>query len=493
MVFALSRVGYFLAGVRFDARTISHYFQFIDPELLKHRLIESMYYLQVQPPGWNLYTGIALKLFPSSYAIALHSVHLVLGLAVCLLLFYLMRVLGVSRWIAFALAAWFTVSPGVVLFENFMLYEYIVGFLLIASAASLWRYATTGASSWIHLFFALLAALLFVRNFFHLVYILAILAALIYLSKGRRRQILLASALPLVIILALYTKNWILFGSFSGSSWLGMAMDTITAHQLTKREAQDFVKRGVISPVSLFDVGSPIESYRPYIAMPARTGIPVLDECVTSTGATNFNCLAFLQVQRAYTRDGLALLRTYPIVYVRTEQGAWFTYFLPAGDFPFFDLNRPRIHALDRIWNTVFFGQFEEAGERKDLRRLADQGAVASLIIRTGVFLMLGLPILWIWGVTYLARGLRAGTLDRSRAILVGFVLFNIAYVTAIANLLSSFENNRYRFPIDAFYVLLLGLVMERLLRRIQRQGTASACSGVDEITVPLPSSRSTT
>jgi hypothetical protein len=476
--------------VRFDARPILHYYQFVDPDLLKRRLIESMYYLHVQPPGWNIYTGIALKLFPQSYPIALHVAHLVLGLAICWLTFYLMRMLGVSRWIAFALAAWFAVSPGVVLFENYMLYEYVVSFLLVAAAAALWRYAAGNSLPWLLLFFVLLLALVFFRNFFHLIYVAAILAALVYLSKGRRRSILLAGALPLLVVLGLYTKNCILFGSFSGSTWLGMNMDTITAHQLTSSEARDLVNQGVISPVSLLDLGSPIALYRPYIRMPARTGIPVLDECVTSTGATNFNCLAFFQVQQAYARDGLALLRNYPIVYLRSLQAAWFTYFLPAGDFPFFDLNRPRIRAIDRFWNVAFFGQLEDASDRKELRRLAGRGARASLVLHTGVFLLIGLPVLWIWGVTYLARGVRRRTLDRASAILIGFLLFNIVYLTAVANFLSSFENNRYRFPFDAFYVVLLGVALQALIRRY---GTATAASGLVATTLPLPSNRSTT
>ena len=489
-MFVLSRLGYSLLGVRFDARPIQHYFQFIDPELLKHRLIESMYYLHVQPPGWNLYIGIFLKLFPGSYSAALHCAYLVLGLVTCWLVFYLMRVLAVSRGIALTLTAWFIVSPGVVLFENLLLYEYVVWFLLVAAAAVLWRYAAGGSLLWIVSFFVLLLALVFVRNFFHLIYVVAILAALAYLFKCRRKSVLLAAALPLLIALGLYTKNWILFGAFSGSTWLGMNMDTITAHQLTGSEARGLISRGTISPVALLDIGTPIELYRPYIQIPARTGIPVLDDCVTSTGATNFNCLAFRQVQRIYTRDGLALLRTYPVVYLRSFEAAWFTYFLPTSDFPSFDLNRPRIRAIDRFWNIVFFGQFEDAGDRKNLRRLADRGASISLVLHTGVFLMIGLPLLWIWGIVYLVRGVRGGVLDRAPAILLGFLLFNIGYVTAIANLLSSFENNRYRFPIDAFYVVLLGVAIEQLIRRY---GTATACSGVVVRALPLPSSRSTT
>ena len=189
----------------------------------------------------------------------------------------------------------------------------------------------------------------------------------------------------------------------------------------------------------------------------------MLDDCVTSTGATNFNCLAFLQVQRIYTRDGLALLKNYPVVYLRSEEAAWFSYFLPSGDYPFFDLNRPRIHTIDRWWNIVFFGQFQEASDRKELRRLAASGARVSLALYTGVFLMIALPTLWLWSICYLVAGVRRKTLDSSIAILIGFLLLNITYVTAVANFLSSFENNRYRFPLDAFYVVLLGIALTKV------------------------------
>ncbi len=479
MIFAVSRLGYYLLGVRFDARPVLHYYQFADPELLKHRLFESLFYLHVQPPGWNLYTGAVLKFFPTSYPEVFHLIYLLLGLGICWSVYHLMRILGVSRWLAFALSAWFIVSPGVVLFENYMLYEVLVSFLLLAAAVALVHFARDAGSLWAMLFFAALFGLVFVRNFFHLAYFIAIMAALAYLFPARRRTVFLCAALPLLAILGLYAKNWVLFGSFSGSTWMGMNMDVITAHQLSGAEAREFVRRGVISPASLLDLGSPIALYGPYIQMPARTGIPVLDDCVTSTGATNFNCTAFFQVQRIYTRDGLALLRNYPVVYLRSLEAAWFSYFLPSGDFPFFDLNRPKLHALDRFWNIVFFGQFKEANDRKELRQLAARGEGPSLVLYTGVFLMIGLPALWLWSIYYLVTGVRAKTLDPPAAILIGFLLLNITYVTAIANFLSSFENNRYRFPLDAFYAILLGLALERLRHLVKIKvlpRTASRC-----------------
>jgi hypothetical protein len=62
----------------------------------------------------------------------------------------------------------------------------------------------------------------------------------------------------------------------------------------------------------------------------------------------------------------------------------------------------------------------------------------------------------------YVANGIRRKTLERPVAILIAFLLFNITYITGIANFLSSFENNRYRFPCDALFVVLLGIAIER-------------------------------
>jgi hypothetical protein len=66
-----------------------------------------------------------------------------------------------------------------------------------------------------------------------------------------------------------------------------------------------------------------------------------------------------------------------------------------------------------------------------------------------------------------LISGIRWKRFDQPIAILLGFLLFNITYLTAVANFLSSFENNRYRFQIDAFYAVLLAVALEQLGRRL--------------------------
>ena len=70
-VFVVSRIAYFLAGVRFDITFFEWGWQCLDPELLTNRLLESCYYLHSQPPLFNLFiiadelnTGLSLSFSP---------------------------------------------------------------------------------------------------------------------------------------------------------------------------------------------------------------------------------------------------------------------------------------------------------------------------------------------------------------------------------------------------------------------------------------------
>ena len=79
--FAISRILYWYAGLRFDAGPVDKYWQFIDPVLMKTRLMESLFYLHMQPPGFNLAVGLTVKLFPNLYPAVLQAIYLIIGIA----------------------------------------------------------------------------------------------------------------------------------------------------------------------------------------------------------------------------------------------------------------------------------------------------------------------------------------------------------------------------------------------------------------------------
>ena len=57
VVFAAVHAAYYAAGIRFDRDTLIEVMHFLDPELLRTHLLESLWYLHIQPPLMNLLAG----------------------------------------------------------------------------------------------------------------------------------------------------------------------------------------------------------------------------------------------------------------------------------------------------------------------------------------------------------------------------------------------------------------------------------------------------
>lgn len=457
--FACSRAWYYGAGLRFNATPVAKYWQFIDPLLMQNDLLRSLFYLHMQPPGSNFAIGLVVKIFPHSYASVLQVLYLVQGVLIALALLRLMRLFRVTTWIAVGLTVLFVVSPGCVLYENFATYDYPVLLLLLLAALVLFHFCQSPALNRSLAFFICILALAMIRNQFHLLYVCLVAAALAWIVPAGRRAILVCCLPVIGITLALYVKNWILFGAFTGSTWAGMQTGIVTTFQLTPQESERLVRSGVVSPLAKITPFSELSAYYSFIKMPAKTGIPVLDQEATSTGHPNFNHLAYLQLHDLYLADSKAILRHYPIAYVRSVIIAWFTYFLPASDLHSFDEARRSIGTFDRLFNAVVFGQFRQAGSRKELRAIKATGDDLTLVLYTGIFLMILLPVLVIWGAAQLIVPKLRSRITPEEAVTLGFLVFTILFVTVVSNLLSPFENNRYRFPLDGYYLVMLGML----------------------------------
>ena len=69
-------------GVRFDMEPLEFYWQYVDPALLQHDLWRSIFYLDQQPPAFNLFLGTILHLAPKTPEVAFHVIRSGIGLAV---------------------------------------------------------------------------------------------------------------------------------------------------------------------------------------------------------------------------------------------------------------------------------------------------------------------------------------------------------------------------------------------------------------------------
>lgn len=467
-----SRVFYFLQGIRFDVAPLDYYMQFIDSLLLRTRFLESVYYLHSQPPLFNLFLGGILHLFPNHYSLAFHILYLGMGLVFAVSMLALSTRLGVHPWVGFGLALLFVVSPPAILYENWLYYTYPIATLLCLSGLFLSNFLRKGRWRDASIFFGLLALIVLTWGLFHIAWLLLPIALLLFLGPNRRVA-LVSFSIPFVVCLALYLKNFVVFGTFGSSSWIGMSLARVTIGVLPKEEVRALVSDGTISGLAVIAPYSPLEAYRSVAELPAteRTGIPLLDQEMKSTGFVNYHNLRYVAISEQYRRDALRVIRARARVLLLSLRESVYHFSRPASEYVFLDANAAKIPMIDRFFDIFVYGQFRE----RDLA--GTTGPLKRQILEGGWFIIAAYVVAYVGGGALLWRRVRTRKLRNPSTVTLLFLWSTVIYVTAVGTILEIGENNRFRFVIDPFVLAIVALVATEWWgrRRLKRRGHQNA------------------
>lgn len=464
--FVLSRLGYYFLGVRFDAAPLEFYNQYIDPYLLRHDLWTSLYYLKEQPPLYNLFLGLILKVFPEHSTAAFAAVHLAIGLALILCLFSLLERLAVPLSLALTIALVFSCNPATILYENLLFYEYPLTFLLCLAALALHRFASSGRHLDATVLFSCLALISGIRVIFHPIWFLLLAAVVYCVLPLWRRTTVTALLLPAAIVFVMYGKNFVLFGNLApGSDVFGSSnLAIMSTRAVPPANLQALIDSGAIDPsylkTNIYNVKtSPVMARIP---LPPKTGAAVLDERLKSTGYVNWNSLWMADFGKYLRRDASVVLRLYPAKYLHAARSNLRHIIEPASrNFPF----DGRAGAYDnvtvlskplRYFEAVTAGKFED--------RLA----------WLNLFLY---PLLLGYGLWLVAGWLVAGWKQRQLpdgpfGITIFFIVFNICFLCTAVVLISESDHNRYRDEVSAMFSVLLGLALSAAITRLRSRRT---------------------
>jgi len=441
----LSRVLYRALGVRFSADPVDYYIQFLDPELLRHDLLRSLFYMRDQPPGFNGFVGVVLKLFPVHYAQAFGVLYFLFGAVFGVLLYLLMTRFGVRAWLAVLVTILFVDSPIAMLYENWLFYTFPLASMLCTSALFLHRWLDGRRFADALVFFSLLCTLVLWRNLFHPLWMLAVVVALLGLQRAHRRQLALAALGPVLVVCALLVKHVVVFHAiFQGRPIQQMNLAVLTSMRLPDAERARLIREHtlVISDVPI-TAGPAV--FRRYVkSPPPKTGIPVLDEeYKKKSGYPNWNSSLFVPVGELYGADGRWALLHRPGVYFDAVRENLQRYQLPSDQSDPFNTsrykNRLALQPLLTLWNRIFSWQAHPNG--------------------TAVAHVIGFPLLLVFALVAIVRSFRR---DRAQSLTLAFALYSTLWVSASTLLLSYGDHNRYRFKISAFYCLFLALALER-------------------------------
>ncbi len=489
VLFSVGRAGYALLGVRFDMSPLGTFWQLLDPELLRSDLGRSLLFLHSQPPLFNLAVGLVLKLSPWPIAAVFQALFLLLGYFCFVGSFGLMRRLGARLVVALPIAWLLVMAPSFVLLEHLLMYDLPVTALIVAAAFFLAKamgsrvaesqaVVSPAAGSngrpgvpWLALFFWVLLALCATRSLFHPVFLWASVAGLGWMTSlslgracGLRSSTVWAAALvPLLLLSLLQLKNWVVFGHTGLSSWLGMNAARIVGSGLSEQDIADLRARGEVSeaftvpPFSLISAyPEPLGAISRLNADPARQAVLANLDALTatqkSTGATNFNHFAYLEISRQYLADCYGVIRSRPQAYLGGVAKAWYNFLKPASLIPHVQRNREQLEPWVRRIEGLLFGEitsaFRYAGEPRSL-------FIVPLIL---------FPVCLGFGL-WLALGRPKAGLGFGDRVVILWMCAAILYVAGVGNSLEVWENQRFRFYVDPYLAILAALMIERMLQ----------------------------
>jgi len=463
-MFAFSRIVFYLAGVRMDMSSLSgrpqsSYWQQLDLNQLHHNLIQSIWYLQSQPPLFNTATGLLLKLPPPLVTPTVVVIGLVLGLGIAMSGYYLCLELHLPRWLAFLVTALVVFDPASAVYQNWFFYTYPTAFGVTFGALCGARYLRGQRPVWGVGFFVSLAAVVLLNSSFQWPWLLLASLPVLIVLRRQWRTLLLVALLPVLCVSLWYAKNAVLFHSYTTSSWTGMNLAQITTSQATEKQLGSLIKAKTLTPIAaIVPFTAPPAAYGRKLSNHRPTGVAVLDRVTKGDGTLNLNNVNFVAISNQYLHNDFRFIQADPGLYLRSVGKAITTYMIPSEQYIFVASNEQHLSTYARIYDLLVDGQLSGMDPTAATTN-ADHGqGVAPSHISWFIALEYLLTIAVAPVVAWRRRR------DVPYALTLGFITLTTLYLFVVSNLSQLGENNRFRFdagplPLIATAVVVMAMV----------------------------------
>jgi hypothetical protein len=463
--FAIARVGYWAAGLRFDVGFAGSAMQIADLDLLERTPVATSWYLHVQPPLFNLFVGLGARLFGPWAGLGFQAAYLGATVAMLVAFVRLCLDLGVGRRISTVLGVLLAISPTVAQYEHLLFYTHLEAVLLVLAARSLQRWSVHRARWGLVGFSAALSALALGRSLYHPLWFLALFGLLFVVAvrSEARRALAVAIAVPLLCGLAVGTKNAAVFGWWTTSSLEGINLHRITEPYLTDRERQQLEADGAITWVST-DAFSCQAAPGRFAPSGPSSPVGVLDRRVrrADPSVANLNDRDRLACLHQLRTESLRVLVRAPDAYGRGVARAVPLAFTSA-------VPDPRVRAgnqaaLDRPGRVeaLLLGAVRRGpGPLEGSYGTFDPGIVAWLLVVAAVAVPISL-------VRQLRQRRRTGDPCRDAPVLA-FILFVVLTGVVLTQLTEVGENNRLLFVTWPLLLAGSGLLLTRCVAHVTR------------------------
>jgi hypothetical protein len=446
-VFILSRIVAMLLGLHLNDWALYAYWQYLDLDTLQHHLLRGVWYDHAQPPVFNLFLGLVLKIGGTRSTLIFSLVLRGITLVNTLLLFSILRKLTVVPYIPLLVALAYMLSPATLIFECELFYTTTISLLLLVSVHFLIRFTASG-TGWnaCGIFFPL-SLLCLTRSVYHIVWLLGITILLLFYfrKKGAINNLILASLAALVLAGSWYVKNKILFDKFTTSTWIGMNMARNVFHDNGLSDS---------SRIEAYEPFSRISVYRKFLdsgfenRFKGMNDRDLLQE-MKNDSFINETEVSYIPVSDLYLKASLEYIRNHPGTYAKNVLQSAVLFFTPATVYSLALEPAKKIKTYDLIYsfNTTHFAQ-----GKQQRRILLTISAIPKMILYFFVFFIM---------IRYCIQ-------SRSITSWNLFIMLSIGFVFGISSFFEHYENMRFRFEAEPLFLILAAQVISRLYSRFQ-------------------------
>jgi len=451
IVFIISRV--FLINVfdlKFEYDWIFQMWHFIDIELLKNKMLESIFYFHYQPPIFNFILGLIHKQNIIEPSFILRIIFYSFTYFIGLIIFLTSRRFTQKAVVPYILAFIFYLFPETIIYENWPIYTWSSSFLLVLGFYLLTLYKQSTKPAFLYLFFFSQLILILTRSAFHPIFFISWFCILLVIY-WREKQTVIKSFLPsLIILLIVAFKNLYIFGFFGVGSGLGFSLYKITPKEINNQPVQNFVN---VDPV--FNV-VPVKSITTYKYekknIPKKfQGISILNEEFKSTlgqfteeFSVNLGNYHYLEIAKKYQKNAIKIIKKFPKQYLKRVLRGSIMFFKPTWDHGFgVSYNANALENYTKYFTLHHVRMtFEElfVSSKKPWPMSDDIPYTSYIFIPIFYFLL----VVFLYKYNFLQLG----------NVNYVYVIFSIVYLFFVSNLVELAENDRYRVMIDPLVFL---------------------------------------
>jgi hypothetical protein len=454
IVFLVSRAIIYLFGIRMDFEALFRNWQYLDAKTLKDHLLEGIWYDHTQPPVFNLFLGLVVKIAGvharTAFVLILKAISLANAL---LLLTILSRTLptpampaGRPSRLPLAITLFYLLSPASIIFEHELFYTIFISFLLLLSCLSLTSFRR--GIRWTNTcgFLLPLLTVSMTRSLYHLAWLFVITAALIlfHRKKPAVKRLAAGSLLTLLLAGAWYFHNYKLFGAFSSSTWMGMNLARNVFHDATITDSSDIA---AIEPFSR------ISAYRSFLTSADTTrygSLPLADlhEEMKNDSFINEKHIGYIAVSNLYMAACRRQFSRHPAGYLKNVVQSGIIFFAPATRY---SVMEPEVRKI-KYYDLLYSFNLSHFAKGKQARRIAlTLSAVPKFIIYLLIF---------TW---WTRRILKTRRIDD----LTLFLFAVIGYVFCVSSLFEHYENMRFRYEVEPLFLILAAATIDSVQHRL--------------------------